>query len=180
MTSYVKVGTWYEFSFQNVHQILINNFTCDKNFIKTLLKGSKWQKEYQKVAFFCISLIRHPYKGRFAKTWLTTPSTWLHMSKTRFFWTPRPICWLLNKSQLSPPRFFLNKGGIFEYWWMWPHPPPNNQLLAFFPLSTAADYHAVLVWQTRLVDSSVLCRSYSAGLIIFFTKAKLSQVKLCL
>ena len=67
-------------------------------------------KECQKVAFFCISYIKHPYKGRFAKIWLTTPSTSLHMSIPRFFWTSTPICWLLNKSQHSdPPRVFKNK-----------------------------------------------------------------------
>ena len=36
------------FFFQNVSQILINNFTHDKNFMKTIFKGSKWQKSDKK------------------------------------------------------------------------------------------------------------------------------------
>ena len=37
--------------FQNVYQNLINNFTHDKNFIKTMLKGSKRQKSAKKWHF---------------------------------------------------------------------------------------------------------------------------------
>ena len=105
MTSYVKNGIWYEnIFFQNVCQILVNNFNHDRNFWKQCYRA-------QKVVFFCISYINHPYVGRFTKIWLTTASASLNISKPRFFWTSKPNCWLLDKSQLSPPpsRLFFEQ-----------------------------------------------------------------------
>ena len=64
-------------------------------------------RKCRKIAFFCISCIEHPYKGRFTKTWLIIPSISLHVSKPRFFWTSRPICWILKSHPSSPLGFFF-------------------------------------------------------------------------
>ena len=77
MTSYVKNGTLYEFFliffFQNVYQILISNLTRHKNFIKQFERAQNGLKRVPKSGIFCISYIKYPYKGRFAKASLTIP-----------------------------------------------------------------------------------------------------------
>ena len=55
------------------------------NFHKNNAEGLKMAKEYQKVAFFCISYIKHPHKGRFAKTWLTTTLNLTSREQTKVF-----------------------------------------------------------------------------------------------
>ena len=42
-------------------------------------------KKCQKVAFFCIFYTKHPLKGRFAKTWLTTPLNLTSHEQTKVF-----------------------------------------------------------------------------------------------
>ena len=69
LTSYVENGTWYE-------KIFLPKCLSDpvkqlypwSRFHKNNVKGLKIAKKCQKVAFFCISYMKHPYKGRFAKT----------------------------------------------------------------------------------------------------------------
>ena len=110
MTSYVKNGIWYaKLFFQNVYQILINHLIHDKHFIKTTLNCSKWQKECQNVALFCISYIENPYKGHFAKTCLTTPLNFTSHEHIKVFLNHQTHLLKLNQSKPSPPRFFLDK-----------------------------------------------------------------------
>ena len=84
MTSYVKNGTCYDKKkFKNIYQILINNFIHPS--MTNNIKGLKITEECQKVAFFCISYIKHPYKGRFAKTWLTITLNLTAHEQTKVF-----------------------------------------------------------------------------------------------
>ena len=72
--------TWYEKYFFSNYVSDPNKQKCHKNNVN----GLKMAKECQKVAFFCISYVKHTYKGHIAKTCLTNPSTSLHMSKPKF------------------------------------------------------------------------------------------------
>ena len=89
----------------------------DNNNVKRL----RIEKKVSKVVIFPYFLHKTPIYRPFYKNIVNYPPQPHLKSKPRFFWTSRPICWLLDKSQLSPPLdFFFDKGGTFGYWWMWP------------------------------------------------------------
>ena len=54
-------------------------------FHKNNVEGLKMEKKCQKVAFFCISYVKHPYKGRFTKTLLTIPLNLTSYEQTKVF-----------------------------------------------------------------------------------------------